>query len=45
MMVGVSSVMGVHCMRQSRNNDEVLILQVRQKEKFWWYGFGVVLFR
>lgn len=34
----------VHGMRQYRCNDVVLVVRMRQKEKFWWYAFGVVVF-
>ena len=43
-MMGASDVMGIHCMRQCRCNNEMLVFGVRQREKFWWYAFAEVLF-
>lgn len=44
-MMGAGRVMGVgvHCMRQCRCNDVELVARMRQKEKCWWYAFGVVV--
>lgn len=44
MMMGAGRVMSVHCMRQCGCNDVVLVAWMRQRESFWWPGFGVVVF-
>ena len=43
-MMGAGRVRCVHCMRQGRCNDVMLVVQMRQKEKFRWDAFGVVVF-
>lgn len=43
-MMGAGNVLGVHYMRRCRYNDVIMVVRMRQKEKLWWYSFGVVVF-
>lgn len=42
--MGAGNVLGVHYMRRCRYNDVIMVVRMRQKEKLWWYSFGVVVF-